>query len=167
MVWTDIPAEAEADFNDWYDREHLRERAEVPGFIRARRFAAISGEPKYIALYETQNAEVMRSESYLRFKRTRDARTMHFTRLFRNTIKATCDVTARAGVGEGAFLVVLPITVDAARRAAFRDWAGNDFLEACRPRASWRRRLPSTTARYARRRRRTMCARATVIWKAC
>jgi hypothetical protein len=130
MVWTDIPADVETDFNDWYNREHLRERAEVPGFIRARRFAAISGEPRYIALYEAQNAGVMRSEPYLRFKRTRDARTMHFTSLFRNTIKATCDVITRAGVGEGAFLVVLPITVDPARRTAFHDWVRSDLLEA-------------------------------------
>ena len=64
----------------------------------------------------------MRSEPYLRFKRTRDERTLHFTGLFRNTIKATCDVVARAGTGEGAFLVVLPIAVDPDRHAAFNDW---------------------------------------------
>ena len=128
MVWTDIPADVENDFNDWYNREHLRERVEVPGFIRARRFAAISGEPKYIALYEAQNADVMRSEPYLRFKRTRDERTRHFTPLFRNTIKATCDVVTRAGTGEGAFLVVLPMTVVPARRMAFRDWVRNVFF---------------------------------------
>lgn len=110
MVWTDIPADVETDFNDWYNREHLRERVEVPDFIRARRFAAISGEPEYIALYEAQNADVMRSEPYLRLKRARDDRTMHFTPLFRNTIKATCDIITRAGADEGAFLVVLPIT---------------------------------------------------------
>ena len=40
MVWTDIFADVEHDFNDWYNREHVRERVEVPGFIRARRFAA-------------------------------------------------------------------------------------------------------------------------------
>jgi hypothetical protein len=38
MVCTDVPAEIESRFNDWYNRERLRERIEVPGFIRARRF---------------------------------------------------------------------------------------------------------------------------------
>ncbi|MGZ5231341.1 MAG: hypothetical protein ACXWC3_15025 [Burkholderiales bacterium] len=121
MVWTDIPAEIEPQFNDWYNRGHLRERIEVPGFIRARRFAALSGAPKYLALYEA-HADVLQSEPYLRFKKVRDSRTMQFTSLFRNTLKATCDVTARAGAGEGAFLVLQPITIDAARRTAFRNW---------------------------------------------
>ena len=51
MVWTDIPPDVEHDFNDWYNREHIRERVDVPGFIRARRFAALSDTPKYLALY--------------------------------------------------------------------------------------------------------------------
>jgi hypothetical protein len=131
MVWTDIPAEIEPQFNDWYNREHLRERIEVPGFIRARRFEALSGAPRYIALYEASGADVLRSEQYLRFKKVRDERTMQFTSLFRNTLKATCDVTARAGAGEGAFLVLQPITIDAARRTAFRNWVSSVlFAEA-------------------------------------
>jgi hypothetical protein len=128
MIWTNIPADVEHDFNDWYNREHIRERVEVPGFIRARRFAAISGSPKYLALYEARDADVMRSEPYMRFKRTRDERTLHFTRLFRDTIKATCDVAMRAGNGEGAFLVALPVAVDPTRRRAFTDWLRDDLL---------------------------------------
>jgi hypothetical protein len=120
LVWTDIPADVDAEFNDWYNREHLRERIEVPGFVRARRFAALSGRPKYVALYEVETADVLRSEAYLGFKKVRDARTIHFTRLFSNTIKATCDITLRSGIGEGAFLVLQPITIDALRRDTFR-----------------------------------------------
>ena len=60
LVWTDIPTDIETEFNDWYNREHLRERVAVPGFVRGRRFAAISAAPKYLALYEAQSAEVMK-----------------------------------------------------------------------------------------------------------
>jgi hypothetical protein len=70
----------------------------------------------------------MRSEAYMSFKRTRDRRTLHFTRLFRNTIKATCDVVARAGSGEGAFLVVLPVAVEPERRTDFIDWCNSVLL---------------------------------------
>jgi hypothetical protein len=128
LVWTDIPTNVETEFNDWYNREHLRERVEVPGFIRGRRFAAISAAPKYLALYEAQSAEVMRSEAYLRLKRTRDARSMQFVPLFRNTIKATCDIVSHAGAGEGAFLVLLPITADPERLGSFRDWVLKTFF---------------------------------------
>ena len=30
--WTEIAAPAEADFNAWYNRQHLAERLGVPGF---------------------------------------------------------------------------------------------------------------------------------------
>jgi hypothetical protein len=31
-VWSDIESSAEADYNAWYDREHMFERLEVPSF---------------------------------------------------------------------------------------------------------------------------------------
>ena len=35
-VWSGIIAEAEDDYNAWYEREHMFERVEVPGIRRAR-----------------------------------------------------------------------------------------------------------------------------------
>ena len=109
LVWTDIAAELEAEFNDWYNREHVRERVAVAGFIRGRRYAALEGSPKYLALYEARDAAVLRSDAYLAIKRKRDTHSLRFVNAFRNTIKATCDVHAHAGAGEGAFLVLLPV----------------------------------------------------------
>jgi hypothetical protein len=37
---TDVAAEADAEFNDWYDREHLPRLAAVPGVLAARRFTS-------------------------------------------------------------------------------------------------------------------------------
>lgn len=43
IVWTDIPAEIEADFNEWYNREHLPDRVlRMPGFLRGRRYVCIT-----------------------------------------------------------------------------------------------------------------------------
>jgi hypothetical protein len=64
-VWTDIPAHIEAEFNRWYDEEHLAERAGIPGFLNARRYVALQGTPKYVALYDTVDAQVLRSDAYL------------------------------------------------------------------------------------------------------
>jgi len=33
MVWTDIDAEFEPEFNRWYDEEHLARLLQVPGFL--------------------------------------------------------------------------------------------------------------------------------------
>ena len=48
----DVPAEHEAEFNRWYDEEHVPLLATVPGVLAARRFRARSGSPRYIALYD-------------------------------------------------------------------------------------------------------------------
>lgn len=35
-----IDASDEADFNRWYDREHLEERVAIDGFLEARRYVS-------------------------------------------------------------------------------------------------------------------------------
>jgi hypothetical protein len=60
----DIDAADEADFNRWYDREHLAERVAIDGFMEARRYIAHQGSPKYLSLYSTANFEVLESAAY-------------------------------------------------------------------------------------------------------
>ena len=55
LVMTDIDPTIEHDFNQWYEQEHLAERMAIPGFLRARRFTAIEGSPKYLALYDLES----------------------------------------------------------------------------------------------------------------
>lgn len=54
----DVPAEHEAEFNEWYDTEHIPLLAAVPGVVRARRFFDPDGKPRYVALYELADANV-------------------------------------------------------------------------------------------------------------
>src|SRR5216684_1032599 len=53
MVWTDVDPEHEAEFNRWYNEEHLNRLLGVPGFLSAGRYRAIRGGPKYLAWYNT------------------------------------------------------------------------------------------------------------------
>ena len=64
MVWTDVPADKEAEFNRWYNEEHLAERLAIPGFLNAARYEAVKGGPKHLAVYELENAAVMESPAY-------------------------------------------------------------------------------------------------------
>ena len=64
MVWCDVPADKEPDFNRWYEEEHLAERMSVPGFLSAARYLAVKGGPKHLAVYELENAAVMESAAY-------------------------------------------------------------------------------------------------------
>ena len=54
----------EAEFNRWYDREHLEERVAIDGFLEARRYVAHDGQPKYLSLYSTETFEVLDSPAY-------------------------------------------------------------------------------------------------------
>jgi hypothetical protein len=65
MVWTDVDPEHEAEFNRWYNEEHLNRLLSVPGFLSAGRYRAIRGGPKYLAIYELEDHHVMRSSAFL------------------------------------------------------------------------------------------------------
>lgn len=64
LIMMEVEPEYEEEFNRWYWEEHVPERLTVPGFISARRFLAVEGEPKYLALYEVESAEVLQSDDY-------------------------------------------------------------------------------------------------------
>jgi len=64
MVWCDVPADKEAEFNRWYNEEHLAERMAVPGFLSAARYEAVKGSPKHLAYYELESPAVLESAAY-------------------------------------------------------------------------------------------------------
>ena len=67
LTMTETPPEIEAEFNDWYDTEHLPERLAIPGFISALRWQADlpPGQGRYLATYELESAAVLESPAYL------------------------------------------------------------------------------------------------------
>ena len=66
VVFTDIDSEHDADFNAWYDEEHLLERLSAPGFLDAARYQAVKGGPRYLAIYELESAAALQSAEYQR-----------------------------------------------------------------------------------------------------
>ena len=64
MVWADVPADKEAEFNRWYNEEHVAERLAVPGFLSAARYEAVKGSPKHLACYELESPAVLESAAY-------------------------------------------------------------------------------------------------------
>jgi hypothetical protein len=111
VIWTDIPAGREADFNEWYNREHAPDRVlGIPGFIQARRFVAVEGAPRYAAWFDVAGPEVFRDDAYMAMRRTPDPRSQEFIPLFRNVIRFIGRPIADAvgvrgeGVAEGAWV---------------------------------------------------------------
>jgi hypothetical protein len=65
MSWTDIEPAQEDAFNRWYNDEHIGRLLEVPGFLSAARYVALRGGPKYLAMYELEDHNVLRSAAFL------------------------------------------------------------------------------------------------------
>ena len=55
----------ESEFNDWYDTDHVPERLAIPGFLAARRYECIEGWPRYLAIYDLADPDVLTSPAYL------------------------------------------------------------------------------------------------------
>ena len=134
MVWADIPADIEDDFNEWYNREHMPDRIlRMPGFLRGRRYVvteSTSGGPKYLTYYHLQSAAVMQSDAHKALRKNRTARDRIFVPQFRNPIKGICDVAGRAGTGDGGTLVVLPVVATAGREKTFAERVCRELLPA-------------------------------------
>lgn len=64
MVWGDVPADKEADFNKWYNEEHLTELMSVPGILDGARYEAVSSGPKHLACYEIESTAVFETEAF-------------------------------------------------------------------------------------------------------
>jgi hypothetical protein len=103
----DIDPSDEAEFNRWYDREHLEERVAIEGFLEARRYIAHQGAPKYLSLYSTRTFEVLDSAAY----RTALANQTDWSKAtiarFKNMIRAVARITISRGQGRGAVLGII------------------------------------------------------------
>lgn len=64
LIAMTVSPEAEAEFNAWYDEEHVPRLRTVPGMLCARRFRTSVGSRKYIATYHLTGPEVQASEAW-------------------------------------------------------------------------------------------------------
>ena len=123
----------EAEFNRWYDREHLEERVAIDGFLEARRYVAHQGSPKYLCLYSTGTFDVLDSPAY----RTALANQTEWSKTnmarFKNMIRAVARITISRGQGRGAALGIVRLRPPAGGedklRAALREQLDPEQLD--------------------------------------
>lgn len=53
----EVPAEHHAEFNAWYEREHIAEQLRVPGYLSVRRFQGEPDQDRFVALYDVATLE--------------------------------------------------------------------------------------------------------------
>jgi hypothetical protein len=119
-----IDAAHEAEFNRWYDREHLEERVAIKGFLEARRYVAHDGNPKYLSLYSTETFEVLDSPAYRTALANQTAWSKSNIAHFQNMIRGVARITISRGTGRGAALGIVrlrPAGGEDRLRAALRE----------------------------------------------
>jgi hypothetical protein len=104
----------EAEFEAWFQGEHLEERLAVPGFLFGRRHEAISGSSGYFNFYVVERPEVLTSPAYL--ARLDDPTPMTHkimsSGVFQNMSRTICTRVLRRGAFRGAYAVTARFDVE-------------------------------------------------------
>ena len=105
-IFNDVAAGREAEFDEWFQSEHLQERLAVPGFLFGRRHQAISGTTGYFNFYLVESPGVLTSKPYLeRLDNPTPMTKKIMSEVFRNMNRTLCHRTARYGTFRGAYAV--------------------------------------------------------------
>jgi hypothetical protein len=107
-IWNDAAPGRDADFNIWFQGEHLTERLGVPGFLYGRRHQAISGASGYFNFYLVESPAVLTSKPYLeRLDNPTPMTKMIMSEVFKNMNRTVCHRTLRRGSMRGAYAVTV------------------------------------------------------------
>jgi len=107
-IWNDCRAGHEAEFEAWFQGEHLLERLAVPGFLFGRRHQAISGSNGYFNFYLTQSPDVLISKPYLeRLDNPTPVTKRIMSDVFISMNRTVCSRTLRRGGFRGAYAVTV------------------------------------------------------------
>ena len=119
-VWTNVEKSVEPEFHAWYNREHLWERVEIPGFLSARRYRAVKGNPSFLALYDTESRAVLDSPVYQRALASQSDWSRKVFPHFRDTVRMLGEALANQGGGLGAHVLALRFRAQPGKASALR-----------------------------------------------
>jgi hypothetical protein len=96
----------EAEFEAWFQHQHLAERIALPCFLIGRRQVAISAQPRYFNFYITQSVEVLKSSSHLgRLDAPTPKTRTVMSEIFKDMIRTVCRRTFQLGAMRGTGVV--------------------------------------------------------------
>jgi hypothetical protein len=110
MLWLDVTPELDRETDGWYIDEHMPERIDIGGYLRARRFVAVEGAPAYLTLFEAQTPAALASEGYLRLVGRISEQSQRIRAGFSNVVRNTFAVRQSLGRGIGTVAASLRLT---------------------------------------------------------
>jgi hypothetical protein len=107
-IFNDCRAGCEAEFEAWFQGEHMLERLAVPGFLFGRRHKAMSGSPGYFNFYLVETPEVLTSKPYLeRLDNPTPLTRKIMSDIFINANRTICRRAVRHGSFRGAYAAIV------------------------------------------------------------
>jgi hypothetical protein len=107
-IFNDCRPGREAEFEAWFQGEHLMERLAVPGFLFGRRHQAISGSAGYFNFYLVESPAVLTSKPYLeRLDNPTPMTKKVMSEIFINMNRTVCRRSVRKGAFRGAYAVTV------------------------------------------------------------
>jgi hypothetical protein len=122
IIWHAMTPEGDQEMIRWHDKEHVAERVGIPGFLRGRRYDSAERPREYLDVYETENAETVRSAPYILRLNFPTEWTKRVLPHFRNTVRFGCRVVLTTGRGQGGGLLTLRARPASGREAAVEHW---------------------------------------------
>jgi hypothetical protein len=121
-IFHNIAPGREAEFEEWFQHEHLPERMAVSGFRLGRRHEAVSGHLRYFHFYVTESVGVLKSASYLERvgEPTAMTRTV-MSEILKDVFRTVCHRRMRLGTMRGTGVVTVRLgerPAEAALKAA-------------------------------------------------
>ena len=105
-IFNDVAPGREAEFEAWFQGEHLEERLAVPGFLFGRRHQAISGSSGFFNFYVVESPAVLTSKAYLdRLDNPTPLTRKVMSGTFSNMNRTLCTRLLRRGSLRGAYAV--------------------------------------------------------------
>ena len=120
-IFNNVAPGREAEFDEWFQHEHLAERIAVPGFLLGRRYEAVSGRLRYFNFYLTQSASVLKSAAYLeRLDHPTPMTRTVMSGIFKDMNRTVCHRTVRLGAMRGAAAIAVRF-MEAVDQAALKN----------------------------------------------
>jgi hypothetical protein len=109
-IWSDLAPEDETDWAHWMTREHSSERVGIEGFLGCRIFRAEGTTViRYFILYDLATPDVVGGAQYLARLNAPTPWSQRIMPRLHNFARGGGQVLARAGIGQGGVLAVVPL----------------------------------------------------------
>ncbi len=138
------PAELEAEFNNWYDTEHIPLRMAVPGFIAAQRYKTEDDQRNYLAVYEMSSASDLKSPEYLVVKNEPSELTQKmlgavtgFTRYIGVCLGEQWQIGLENPLSHAEYLYAVFFTVPEEDQHDFDSWYSEDHVPTLLESSDW------------------------------